>query len=65
MAQTILENTISLLQSCKGDWVKVSAETGLDYNWITSVALGRIKNPGIINIEKLHDYLMQKYGKAA
>ena len=44
------------LQARKGDWPKISADTGVSYWWLTKFAQGRIGNPGVRHLESLRVY---------
>ena len=45
--------------------VKIAAETGLDYSWLSKFSQGRIPNPGVKSVQTLHDYLVQHSEAAA
>lgn len=62
---TLLEETITLLGKDKGNWPTTAEETGLGREWISKLARGLIDDPGINKVEKLHAYLVNKYGEAA
>lgn len=53
----LLEETKRLLDARRGSWANISRETGIDYHFITRVSNGRIADPGIIRLEKLHTYM--------
>lgn len=48
------------LQMSKGSWRKISRETGLGYEWLSKVAQGAIKNPGVKQIEMLDHYFRSR-----
>lgn len=56
--KTLLQYVLDELQARKGTWPKVAAETGLDYSWLTKLALGQINNPSVHKIQALADYFM-------
>lgn len=56
--QTMLNRTKTLLQQHKGHWRSICEKTDLDYDWLTKVAQGSIKDPGVNKIQRLHDYLV-------
>lgn len=37
----------------KGEWPGICAKTGLSYWWLTKVAQGRIRSPGVVKLEAL------------
>lgn len=58
----LLARTLALLEQRKGEWAAICRETGLDYSWLSKLAQGRIRDPGVRRIQRLHDHLA---GKAA
>ena len=57
-AEELLADTKRLLDARRGLWRTISRETGVDYHFITRVSNGRIADPGIIRLEKLHSYMI-------
>ena len=55
--QTMLNRTKTLLQQHKGHWRSICTATGLDYEWLNKLARGKINDPGVNKIQKLHDHL--------
>jgi len=45
-----------VLHKKSGQWGKVSRESGVPYDTLTKIAQGKIKNPGIENLQLLMDY---------
>jgi hypothetical protein len=60
MAEKLLPYVVRELQARKGDWPKISADTELDYSWLTKLAQGRIPDPGVNKIEKLAEYFKDR-----
>lgn len=61
METSLLERTKLLLLKDKGSWPTTAAETGLDREWMSKLAQGKIDDPGVNKIERLFNYLSQKY----
>jgi hypothetical protein len=40
----------------KGEWPRISRETGISYWWLIKFAQGRIPNPGVLVLEKLQKH---------
>ena len=57
MNTNLLTQTLALLAERKGQWPAVCRATGLDYDWLTKLAQGRIADPGVRKIQRLHDHL--------
>lgn len=57
MSTNLLTQTLALLAERKGQWPAVCRATGLDYDWLTKLAQGRIADPGVRKIQRLHDHL--------
>lgn len=55
----ILTETIALLKSRVGTISRhqIASDTELGYEWINKLAQGRIEDPGIKKVTKLHEYL--------
>lgn len=53
MTSDILTPTLAELQARKGRWPDICAATGLDYDWLTKLAQGRIADPGVRKIQCL------------
>lgn len=58
MTTDLLKQTLSLLAERKGQWPAICRATGLDYDWLTKLAQGRISDPGVRKIQQLHDHLV-------
>lgn len=57
MTTNLLAQTMALLAERKGQWPAICAATGLGYDWLTKLAQGRINDPGVRKIQRLHDHL--------
>jgi hypothetical protein len=62
---TLLEQTIHLVKRDRGNWPITAKETGLGREWLSKLAQGKIPDPGVQKIERLHTYLSQKYADEA
>lgn len=62
MAIDLLTQTLAELGRRRGRWPVICRDTGLDYQWLTKLAQGRIDDPGIKKIQRLHDYFMAQPG---
>jgi len=57
MTQQIDAEVKALLDSRRGDWLEIAAGSQVSYSWLSKFANGRIPNPGIVTLRKLHAYL--------
>lgn len=64
MTSELLDKTVDLLEQDRGNWNHTAKVTGLGRDWIAKLAQGHINDPGVKKIEKLHDYLTEKYQAA-
>jgi transcriptional regulator with XRE-family HTH domain len=53
MTSDLLTPTLAELAARRGYWPDICRATGLDYNWITKLAQGRISDPGVRKIQRL------------
>lgn len=58
--QPILDKTIDLLENCDLGLPEISNMSGLGYEWLKRFKRGEIPNPGVRNIQQLHDFLVQQ-----
>jgi hypothetical protein len=67
MSTKLHETTLQMLRDRpKGlNMRQIADDTGLGYDWLRSLNSGRIPNPGVQKIEKLHDYLAAHQSRAA
>lgn len=54
---TLFEETLKMLRADKRSAEALSRETGLGREWLTKLRSGHIKEPGVIKIQKLNDFL--------
>ncbi len=59
----LYQETINRLQTLKGQYRRISKETGLDYDWLCQVASQRISDPGVKKIERLNSHIEKAYPK--
>lgn len=60
-----LDKTKELLKSTINGQVTLSHianNAGVEVAWLSAFELGKIKNPGVKNLQKLHDYLQSLKG---
>lgn len=55
--KTWLQATLQMVDKAGLTHRELAERTGLGREWIASVRQGRIPNPGIQGIQRLHDYL--------
>jgi hypothetical protein len=60
---SLFQETLELLRRDSGNWPRTAYETGLGREWLSKLAQGRIKEPGVQKIEILHEYLSEKYAE--
>ncbi|MCZ2897470.1 hypothetical protein MTR01_25955 [Burkholderia thailandensis] len=51
-----LEFVVVNLQRHKGRWRRIAHETGIPYDTLTKIALARVSDPRVSNVQSLHDY---------
>ncbi|KVM69827.1 hypothetical protein WJ61_22325 [Burkholderia ubonensis] len=54
-----LECVIAKLQANKGKWRRIAQETGVPYDTLTKIALSRVTDPRVSNVQALHDYFVK------
>lgn len=57
---TLLKRTRTLITESGKTHMQICIATGLQINWISGVATGRIKDPSVNRIQKLYEYLAGK-----
>lgn len=65
MDSDLLSVTLTELRARRGRRPSICRETGLDYDWLTKLAQGRIADPGGRKIQRLADYFATTERKAA
>ena len=56
MQNDLLTPTLTELAARRGQWPALCRATGLDYDWMTKLAQGRITDPGVRKIQRLADH---------
>lgn len=56
----ILNKTIDLLENCDLGLPEIANMSGVQYEWLKRFRRGEIPNPGVKNIQLLHDFLAQR-----
>ena len=36
---------------------EIASKAGVRYDWLSSFAMGRIENPGVVHLQRLNDYM--------
>lgn len=69
METNLLQYVIQEINKRKGKWrqlcEEMSDEPDRYYTWMTKVAYGKTKNPGVKEIQRLANYFSQQNKKAA
>jgi transcriptional regulator with XRE-family HTH domain len=52
----LIELIMEALRKKRGQLAKISRESGVPYDTLAKIAQGKIKNPGIENVQHLMDY---------
>jgi transposase len=58
--QTRTEVVKGKLERLRGQWLRVSRESGVKYKTIKNLMQGKVKDPRASSIDKLHDYLSRE-----
>lgn len=61
-AAPLLDRTRNLLGKTPEKLTHIAKNSGLGYEWLKKFKMDAIPNPGVRNVQQLHDYLA---GKAA
>lgn len=59
----LLEEVKTGLSRAKGHWPAIAHDLGVSYWWLSKVANGHIRNPGVIEVERLNRYLNGHFPK--
>jgi hypothetical protein len=65
MTSDLLTPTLAELAARRGQWPSICRATGLDYDWLTKLAQGRISDPGVRKIQRLAVYFASSTPMAA
>lgn len=60
-----LQTVVRSLQDAKGKWRVISSETGIPYDTLTKIALGRVADPRVSNVQALFDYFARRPEQAS
>ena len=64
-AQNLLDSVLAGLQERKGQWPQLARAAEVDYSWLTKLAQGRIRDPGVHKIQRLADVMAASSASAA
>lgn len=62
---SLLDATLTHLRGWDQNLAELARKTGLGYFWLRKLKHGEIKNPGILQIEKLHAFFTKNELKDA
>ncbi len=54
-----LEFVIEQLHKNKGKWRRIAQDAGVPYDTLTKIALSRVTDPRVSNVQALHDYFVR------
>lgn len=57
---TLLKRTRALITDSGKTHMQICIATGLQVNWISGIATGRIRDPSVNRVQKLYEYLAGK-----
>ena len=57
---TLLQHTRRLLQVTDQSYLDIYKATGLNPNWLTGIATGRINDPSVNRVQALYEHLKGK-----
>lgn len=58
MAQTLLQKTLKLLEKSQLTRRQVALGAGVGEDWLKKVQLGKIPDPGVRRVQRVHDFLV-------
>lgn len=53
----LLDKTKVLLSVAKEPRRQIAANADVGFEWLRAFEAGRVANPGVVHVQKLHDYL--------
>ena len=65
MTSPLLDSALTELRARRGDWPAICQATGLSYWWLIKFGQGRIREPGILKIQRLADHFAATPAKQA
>ena len=60
-----LEFVIEQLHKNKGKWRRIAQDAGVPYDTLTKIALSRVTDPRVSNVQALHDYFVRAEASCA
>lgn len=62
--ETLLTRTLTLVRNAPRNitFTEMKNATGVSVSWISRFAAGRFVNPGVLQVQALHDYLIKIEG---
>lgn len=54
-----LEFVVAQLHKNKGKWRRIAQDAGVPYDTLTKIALSRVTDPRVSNVQALHDYFVR------
>ncbi|KVQ60041.1 hypothetical protein WT23_23035 [Burkholderia territorii] len=54
-----LEFVVEQLHKNKGKWRRIARDAGVPYDTLTKIALSRVTDPRVSNVQALHDYFVR------
>ncbi|NTZ07274.1 hypothetical protein FCJ60_16325 [Burkholderia metallica] len=54
-----LEFVVEQLHKNKGKWRRIAQDAGVPYDTLTKIALSRVTDPRVSNVQALHDYFIR------
>jgi hypothetical protein len=55
--ETTLSNLRATLRGCRGQWRLLARRAKVSHGWISAVAAGTIRNPGVLTLERVRKAL--------
>ena len=57
MSSTLYRTTLDLLRTDPRSISVIAAGAGVNRHWLEKVKQGRVRNPGVLTVEKLYNFL--------
>ena len=54
------KETIRALEKCRTPYGKIGKAVGVSRSWLHKILNGEIENPGIRDLQRLHDWLLEQ-----
>ena len=52
-----------LLEANRGQWREIAERADVSHSWISQFVRGKIENPGIATLRRIHDVLVRRQSK--